>query len=156
MNGLVLLWALLAAANMVWVHVQDGAGRPVKGVRVVLYLYDIRGQTAYRVRAGSCRTDASGTCSIPLPDDAPRDPSGMFRGVLQVGDRGRRSLLWPGGPIHVHINIDHIHEGRESAPLGGDRGVGLRVRPGWHRYLPWIGLGLALFLALMGWYWRRR
>jgi len=156
MNGLVLwLWALLAAANMVWVHVQDDAGRPVEGVRVVLYLYDIQEETAYEIPIGSCRTDAEGDCSISVPDNAPRDAAGMFRGSLQVGDLGRRSLIWPGGKIYVEINVDRVLEGRESAPLGADQGMGLKVRPGWHRYLGWIWLGLALGMALLGWYWRR-
>ena len=152
----LLLGLALRDGAMVHIQVLEGEGKPMPGVRVALVLYDLRGTTAYEVHIGACVTGTTGRCSISIPENAPRDLSGMYRGALIIGDYGRRSVLWMGDEFQVVVNVNHLNEGRESAPLPGEEwGVGLQVKPGWHRLLPWIWFGLALLFLGLGWWYRR-
>ena len=156
-----MMWVFFMAVlfgngDAVHIRVVNNASQPVSGVRVALVLYDFRGTTAYEVHVGSCVTDAAGACRIVLPRRAPKDPGGMYRGALVVGDYGRRSVLWPGGELQIVVNVDRMDEGRESAPLSGDEGWGLQIRPGWQRYLGWLGFALALGLLIITLWGRQR
>lgn len=156
MMNLLLAWLLLTSVT-VHIRLHDDTGQPVVGERVSLVLYDIRGTTAYTVEAGSCVTNAAGECSIPVPKDAPQDAAGFYRGVLLVGEYGQRSVIWEGETFRVALDVTRLHDGREAEPFpGDDRGVGLQVRPGWQRVLPWVWAGLALLAGGVGWYWWRR
>ncbi len=153
---MMVWWLRLAAVvmHLVAVQVHDQHGNPVPGMPVTLYLYEIWGQTAYQVPIGSCETDAHGQCCISVPNHAPRDAAGLFRGVLRIGEDGYRSVLWPGGTLQVRVRLGYLHEGREAEPFPDDQGPGLEVRPGWQRYMGWLWLGLALAVLALGWHWR--
>ena len=53
----------------------------------------------------SCVTNGNGRCTITL-DNAPADPSGFIRGTLAIKGRGRRPVIWPGGPFELTLTLD--------------------------------------------------
>ena len=98
----------------------DEQGEPLPDVLVRLRLYPAGLQQDEGIPAGRCRTDQQGRCSILLRgQEDTRDPSGFYRGYLEVGDYGRRSLLWPGGRLDVHVWLDPsggLYRATESEP----------------------------------------
>ena len=52
----------------------------------------------------SCVTDLNGRCTINVA--APSDSSGLIRGTLIISERGKRAVIWPGGPLTVQLVLD--------------------------------------------------
>lgn len=96
------------------VSLTNGQGAPLNGVKVGLFLYQLSGSEATPIQMGYCRTGKDGRCQIPIAD-APRDQGGFLRGYLEIGDYGRRSLLWPGGVLEMSVWLDQASSGLDIA-----------------------------------------
>ena len=92
MSYLFILFLLAqTASGQVTVTLLDSQQAPV--VSEIIELVNEQRQTI-----GSCVTSANGRCTITL-EEVPADPSGFIRGTLTISGRGRRPVIWPGGPM---------------------------------------------------------
>lgn len=138
------------------------SGNPIQDVTITLLIYkfDENGTTVEIFPSGSCTTGPDGRCEIIVSADAPKDPSGFLKGALDLGERGKRSVIWPGGLLEVSIKLNQsgkIQTDIEAGPFDHDQPAELTItqpRPqiyGVGILLAAIFLGLAFAL-----YWRAR
>jgi hypothetical protein len=114
----VILFAAMwqAVVSSVNVHLMDANG-PIANARVTLTLwsFDVEGnQTIARSEfEDSCKTDRNGACTIVIGET-----EGVLRGSLDVGEYGKRSLLWPGGAVDVGLFVENgkLLVGTEAGP----------------------------------------
>ncbi len=100
---LVLIF-LVTAAQVVSAQVQavirvslvDAAGAPVSGA-------EVRFRYESGADGGACVTGDDGTCEIAV--ESPPPAGKMIRGYLEVVGAGKRSLIWPGGPVEVPLRL---------------------------------------------------
>jgi hypothetical protein len=85
------------------VHLLDTNNQPLSGVTVDLVL-NRYGDTIEEIQAGSCITDATGSCSITV-DDPPRLRSGKIEGFIDLGTYGRQLIGWKGDTFETTLQL---------------------------------------------------
>lgn len=99
MTYLFLIFLILQTSQgRITVTLLDAQENPVSGN--VASLMSSSGQVI-----ADCTTNSNGSCTI-LVEEVTADESGLIRAVLTIASRGRRSVIWPGGPLEVTINLD--------------------------------------------------
>ncbi len=156
-----LLWLAATstpAADAVVIHLTSDTGTPLSGKQVRLTLYDVNVWPVAVGWKGQCETNAQGMCEIPVPANAPRDPSGFLRGRVEVkGLQGARPVLWPGGRLEVSLwlqpNGNRLDvpghppfDNETPAPVSQSE---QQQRPGWPYFV--IALVPLLFAGLLWW-----
>ena len=145
--------ALQTDQDRVAVFLVNQGGKPIPGVSVSLLIYKFneRGTTVEAYFAGSCTTDQGGRCEIIVSADAPKDASGFLKGALDLGERGKRSVIWPGGLLEVPIKLNEagkVQTDTEAKAFDNDPPDEMTIiepRPPVY----WVGIFLAvIFLGL--------
>lgn len=129
----------------------DQSGKPIIDVTITLLIYkfDERGTTVEVFRSGNCTTGQDGRCEISVSADAPKDASGFLKGALDLGERGKRSVIWPGGLLEVPIKLDEagkVQTDTEAGPFDNDKPASLTIhqaRP------PLYGWGILLAVVAL-------
>lgn len=136
----------------------DAEALPDVRVDLIAYRFNARGTTAEAIPAGSCSTDNNGRCQIMVRADAPKDPSGFLRGVLDLGKHGKRSVLWPGGLFEITVQLNpagKLETEGEAAPFDYDEPGAVQViQPQPPFYL--VGILLAVFFIGLAFFLYRR
>ena len=109
------------------IHLLDANNQPLAGVTINLVL-NRYGDTIEEIQAGSCVTDATGSCSITV-DDPPRLRSGKIEGFIDLGEYGRQLIGWKGDSFEITLQLypdgklatlpaplDAPYEGQTSSP----------------------------------------
>lgn len=83
-------------------HLVGSDGQPQAGVALAVTLLRY-GETIEEVPAGSCTTDAQGTCTLVV-SDPPRRWNGQIEALVQPENSDQRVLLsWSGGTVEAWI-----------------------------------------------------
>lgn len=138
----------------------DQGNKPVSDVTVTLLIYkfDEHGTTVEIFPSGSCITGQDGRCEIVVNVSAPKDASGFLKGALDLGERGKRSVIWPGGLLEVPITLNQTGKvliEREAGPFDNDQPAELTIiqpRPP----LYWWGIFLAGIVLIVTFFLYRR
>ena len=77
---------------------------PMKEVRVELITYIATGAGWQEEQIGTCTTDEEGRCEIAAKVEI--WPDGLVRGYLNVGEYGKRPVIWPGGELQMTIHSE--------------------------------------------------
>jgi hypothetical protein len=85
------------------IHLLDANNQPLAGVTINLLL-NRYGDTIEEIHAGSCVTDATGSCSITV-DDPPRLRSGRIEGFINLGTYGRQLIGWKGDTFEITLQL---------------------------------------------------
>jgi hypothetical protein len=109
------------------VHLLDANNQPLLGVTVNLVL-NRYGDTIEELKAGSCVTDATGSCAI-IANGPPRLRSGKIEGFIDLGAYGRQLIgckgerfeitlqLYPDGKLDTApAPLDQPYEGQTEQP----------------------------------------
>ena len=138
--------------DQVAIHLLDPLNNPVSNVtaNLVVYQFEASGQTATAYPSGSCVTDRNGRCQIEVSGSAPKDASGFLRGTLDLGEYGKRSVIWPGGLFEVDLHLNaagKLESDTEAAPFDYDEPGGVKVvqpQP------PLYAVGIILSMVFIG------
>lgn len=131
----------------------DQSGKPVPDVAVTLLIYKFNesGTTVEVFPSGNCATGQDGRCEIVVSTDAPKDASGFLKGALDLGEHGKRSVIWPGGLLEVQIKLNpsgKIQTDTEAGPFDNDKPADLTIiQPRPQFYL--VGIVLALIVVIV-------
>ena len=90
-------------AVKVIIHLLDANEQPLIGVTIILLL-NRYGNIIEEIQAGSCITDALGSCSITV-DDPPRLRSGKIEGFIDLGTYGRQLIGWKGDSFEITLHL---------------------------------------------------
>jgi hypothetical protein len=85
------------------IHLLDANNQPLAGVTITLVL-NRYGDAIEAIHAGSCVTDAAGSCSITV-DDPPRLRSGKIEGFIDLGEYGRQLIGWKGDSFEITLQL---------------------------------------------------
>ena len=101
------------------------AGKSISGATATLLIYqfDKHGTTVEVFPSGNCVTDQGGRCEIVVDPNAPRDAAGFLKGALDLGEHGKRSVIWPGGLLEVDIKLNQagkVQVDTEAGPFDND------------------------------------
>ncbi len=151
------------AEDRVAIFLVDHQENPIPDVTVNLILnrfntIDGQGAAIEAIPSGSCITNENGRCEIIISADAPKDQSGFLKGALDLGEYGRRSVIWPGGLLEVPLKLNEarkLENDREAGPFDYDQPSDVEfIQPQPPVYL--VGIGIAIVLLVLSFYLYRR